>query len=141
MHSTWKMVRTRTGAVLAATIAGTALMLAQGQTPRRVTAPPPPTTPIFRATTDLHQTSVIVRDKDGKFVPDLRAEDFEVWEDDVPQKVSVFLPSIGGRIMNASTSAPDEAPTIDGLILPPTRAHTDVSGRVFVIFIDDLHFE
>jgi VWFA-related protein len=95
--------------------------------------------PTFRSTTDVVTTEVIVRDSSGKFVPDLTINDFEVFEDGVPQKLTNFVVSIGGRIMQ------DIAPTApvrrEGLVLPPTRPATDQSGRIFIIFIDDMHLQ
>jgi VWFA-related protein len=95
----------------------------------------------FRATTDFVATDVIVR-KDGKFVPDLAESEFLVYEDDVPQKITLFSPYIGGRSLgNLATAAPARRPTVrEGLILPTARPTTDASGRLFIIFIDDLHF-
>src|SRR5580704_8744378 len=36
--------------------------------------------------------------------------------------------------------APPPAPP-EGIILPPTRPKNDVSGRIFLFFVDDLHLE
>ncbi len=52
---------------------------------------------VFRATTNYVSTDVIVRDSEGKFVPDLTASEFKVYEDGVPQTVQRFVRSIGGR--------------------------------------------
>jgi VWFA-related protein len=81
---------------------------------------------------------VIVRDKNGQFVPNLSKDDFTVLEDGVEQSMADFRLMYGGRelsveVINAPTAAPE------GMILPPTRPVADVAGRVFIIFIDDLH--
>ena len=91
----------------------------------------------FRATTDAYRTSVIVRDKNGQFVPTLTLPDFEVLEDGVPQKLIFYELSVGGRI---TSSVLDKAlkPT-EGVILPKKAPPVMASGRVFVIFVDDLH--
>ena len=96
--------------------------------------------PVFRATTDAVTTDVTVRDKTGKFIPDLTIKDFELYEDGVLQNLSYFVVSIGGRILTeiAPTAA---APVSEGLILPPQKAVTDQSGRIFIIFIDDMHLQ
>jgi VWFA-related protein len=44
----------------------------------------------FKVQTNLVIVNVTVRDKKGKSITDLRKEDFTVFEDDKPQKVSVF---------------------------------------------------
>jgi VWFA-related protein len=98
---------------------------------------------VFRTTTNAVQTSVIVRDKEGRFVPDLRQDEFKVYEDGVLQTITTFAPWIGGRSLGNLVSAGNVAvgPKIEGLVLPTTRIKNDSSGRLFVIFIDDLHLQ
>ncbi len=45
---------------------------------------------VFRAKTEIVLVNVTVRDKDGNFVRNLKAEDFTVLEDNKPQKVLSF---------------------------------------------------
>jgi VWFA-related protein len=108
--------------------------------------PPPPTgaqgiqKPTFASQTDLVTLDVIVRDKRGQFMPDLKMDDFIVLEDGVEQTVSDHHLFYGGRELSVEVlSAPTAAP--EGMILPPTRPVADVAGRVFIIFIDDLHLQ
>ena len=98
-------------------------------------------TPIFTARTDLVRQHVIVRDSQGRFIPDLRPDEFKIYEDGVLQKVETFTVSVGGRFVNSMAPEAPPEPADTGLILPPTRPATDVSGRVFIIFIDDLHLQ
>ena len=93
--------------------------------------------PTFRSAVNLVRTDVIVRDGDGVFVPDLTKEDFRVFEDDVEQEVASLVLVHGGRVFNLEAPPPPVAQ--EGIILPPRRPPTDVAGRVFVIFVDDLH--
>jgi VWFA-related protein len=120
-------------AVLAAGL--TALLSAQ-------TPPPMSQGTVFRATTNYVSTNVQARDQQGRFVQGLRAEEFRVFEDGVPQKIASFLPVVGGRVLGGFTAnAPAASPAAnEGLILPRARPQSDVSGRIFIIFIDDLHF-
>jgi VWFA-related protein len=122
------------------TILATTLVSAQ-QKPTTPTASPRPNqqAPTFRSTTDLITTSVVVRDNDGKFVPDLKMSEFQIFEDGVPQKLVAFSSSVGGRIM--TDVAPTLGPISEGLILPPQKQVSDSSGRIFIIFIDDLHLQ
>ena len=53
----------------------------------------------------------------GKFVPDLKMDEFQVFEDGVPQKITAFVRAIGGRIIN--DVAPSVGAVSEGLILPP----------------------
>jgi Ca-activated chloride channel homolog len=64
---------------------------------------------VFKAEVHLVNVSFNVRSADGKLVPGLKADDFEVYEDGVPQKVSSFanegqLPLTLGLIVDASSS-------------------------------------
>ncbi len=45
---------------------------------------------IVRVNTTLISIPVSVMDRDGKYIPDLRKEDFRVWEDGVEQQVAYF---------------------------------------------------
>jgi VWFA-related protein len=45
---------------------------------------------IVRINTTLVSIPVSVMDRDGKYIPDLRKEDFRVWEDGVEQRVAYF---------------------------------------------------
>jgi VWFA-related protein len=46
--------------------------------------------PTFKASANLVIVNVTVRDKSGKLIENLKADDFEMREDDKPQKISVF---------------------------------------------------
>jgi VWFA-related protein len=95
--------------------------------------------PTFRARVDLVTTDVIVRDGKGQFVADLRKEDFEVYEDDERQEIVSLDLIHGGRAFNLQ--APPPPPTQEGFILPPPRPTNDAAGRIFLIFVDDLHLD
>lgn len=102
--------------------------------------PAPTQRPTFVSKVDLVTLDVIARDKRGQFVPDLKMEDFIVLEDGVPQSVAESRLIYGGRELSVQVlSAPTAAP--EGMILPPSRPPADVAGRVFIIFIDDLHLQ
>jgi VWFA-related protein len=93
--------------------------------------------PQFRASTDYVSTKVVARDSNGRPVPGLKVEDFEVYEDGVRQKILSFTPWVGGRAMTAGPPPP--APT-EGLIVP-AAARPAAEGRIFIVFIDDLHIQ
>ncbi len=97
-----------------------------------------PQRPIFTSQVDLVSLDVIVRDKNGQFVPDLRSSDFVVLEDGVPQSLTDFRLNHGGRELSVEVLA-SPTPAPEGIILPPTRPAADVAGRFFILFIDDLH--
>jgi len=95
--------------------------------------------PTFSVNVDLITTDVIPRDANGQFVADLRKEDFQVYEDDVPQTISSVVLVHGGRVFNQVLPPPP--PPQEGIILPAVRPTNDTAGRVFILFVDDLHLD
>ena len=95
--------------------------------------------PVFRLTTDIVSTELRVRDASGKFIPNLTINDFEILEDGVPQKITNMALTLGNRVMTQEVPV---APVVkEGLILPPSPPMADQSGRVFIIFVDDMHIQ
>jgi VWFA-related protein len=95
--------------------------------------------PTFKVQVDLVTNDVMVRDAQGNFVPDLTKDDFEIYEDGVKQDIVSMTLSHGGRVTNVM--APPPPPPPEGIILPPSRPKNDVSGRIFLFFVDDLHLQ
>jgi VWFA-related protein len=149
-------------AVFAAGAAPPALSRVEGgaqkpSTPPAQTAPSKPATPapatpapsqpagqqpgreIIRRSVDLITTDVVVRNNDGQFVADLSKGDFEVYEDGVKQNLVTFVLTHGGRILSDTAAPPP--PVQEGILLPPQRPTNDASGRIFLIFVDDLHLD
>jgi VWFA-related protein len=124
-----------------AVVAGVALLVTGQARPAAQAAPPPtaPQKPTFSVQVDLVTTDVIVRDQRDQFVSDLKPEEFEVFEDGVPQSIVSLVLTHGGRVFNVQAPPPAAAP--EGIILPPARPTNDAAGRVFLIFIDDLHLD
>ena len=98
---------------------------------------PPLEQPTFRADVTLITNDVIVRDGAGQFVSDLTRDDFEIYEDGVRQEIASLVLIHGGRAFNLQL--PPAAPVQEGIILPTARPRNDTAGRVFVLFVDDLH--
>ncbi|HEY7789298.1 MAG TPA: VWA domain-containing protein [Vicinamibacterales bacterium] len=116
----------------------TALAAQAPPAPPQAPAPTGPT-PNFSVTVNLVTTDVIVRDGKGQFVPDLTKNDFTVDEDGVKQDIASLVMVHGGRTYNlVQTEAP---PQQEGIILPTTRPAGDVAGRIFILFVDDLHLD
>jgi len=97
---------------------------------------------VIRRSFDIVSTDVIVRDNknQGQFIADLGKGDFEVYEDGVKQELVSFILTHGGRVFNNSDPAP-AAPMMEGIILPPSRPTNDAAGRIWLIFVDDLHLD
>src|ERR1700730_14777152 len=93
-------------------------------------------TPTFRAGVNFVRVDVIVSNRTGNPVADLKPEDFEVTEQGKPQKVETFkLISLDGGLMQ-STQTPPQA-IISDLDEEREAARDDV--RLFAIFLDDYH--
>jgi VWFA-related protein len=151
MKSKWASCWTLTSLVLATTVLS-------GQRP--TTRPPNPPSPlpnqpqsaqpppspnrtqgpaIFRASTNYVYNDIRVVDSKGQFVPDLSASEFKIYEDGVEQTMQFFQVAVGGRFSTPITL--DTTPASDGLILPAAPPPVDASGRLIVVFIDDLHLQ
>jgi VWFA-related protein len=96
-------------------------------------------TPTFRVQIDAVTMDVVVKDNSGRFIPDLRKDEFEIFEDGVKQEIASMTMSHGGRVTNLLEAPPPPPP--EGIILPPTRKVQDTSGRIFLFFVDDLHLQ
>ena len=83
----------------------------------------------FRTSTSLVEVDVIVKDRDGRFVSGLTAEDFEVLEEGVPQPIQHFY-----LVTGTPTGAGEVAPTV---VLP--RSPDQTGRRVFLIVFDHEH--
>ena len=92
--------------VVPVAVASTAQEPAQGQPPVQIP---------FRAGVDLVSLNVTVADGSGKYVTDLTAEDFNVFEDGVKQEVTFFnrtnLPIALALLLDTSASMDTKLPT------------------------------
>ena len=57
----------------------------------------------------------------------------------MPQQIASLVLVHGGRVSNLALPPPAAPP--EGIILPPVRPSNDASGRIFILFIDDLHLD
>ena len=134
--------RTLWTCALGLTLVGTVTLNAgRGQTAAKPQQPPSGSDPnqVIRTGVELITTDVIVRDSRGQFIADLKKDEFEVYEDGVRQQLVSFTLTHGGRVYNVA--APPPPPPQEGIILPPARPTNDAAGRIFLIFVDDLHLD
>lgn len=137
----------RLGWPAAAVLLGMATLAAQQAPPAAPPASPPPAAegrqqperPDFTTITSLVSTDVIPRDGAGQFLADLKKEEFVVLEDGVEQTVASLTLVHGGRYFNLA--APPPPPVEEGMVLPPPRPVNDAAGRIFLLFVDDLHLD
>ena len=133
-----RSVRAVAGAAAVVTV-----LSAQQPPPSRPQEPGPTTVgqigsrqPTFQTGVTLVTTDVIVRDRGGVFVPDLAQRDFRIFEDGVEQEIVTMVLVHGGRVYNHLQPAPAVQ---EGIILPSSRPVDNTAGRIFVLFVDDLH--
>lgn len=85
--------------------------------------------PVFRAGVELVTIDVVATTRDGQPVYDLKQDDFELFEDDVPQEIRTF------RFLNFSTA--DPAP-----ILPAGVVGNETEpGGIFVVVLDEIGYQ
>src|SRR5262245_4798742 len=94
---------------------------------------------IVRISTELVQTDVMVFDKDGRFVSDLKPELFKLLVDGKPQPIAFFEAVVtGGKNEAASLKAgrgnKDLKPAE-----PASPGEVSERGRTILFFVNDLH--
>lgn len=97
---------------------------------------------VVRITTNLVQVDVVVTDKEGRRVADLRPEDFEIVENGKKQQITHFAYHDFG----AGAARPEEAksagrPSSGGgpaTLPPPPRMNRSEVRRTFALVVDDL---
>jgi VWFA-related protein len=112
-----------------------------GQQPPAAAQPPatpdqPQQPPAFRTNINFVRVDVIVTDKPGNPVADLKASDFEVAEDNKPQKIESFkLVKLDGGIQESMKEPPRQIRTDYDEESEASRDEV----RLFGIFLDDYH--
>ncbi|HKR21223.1 MAG TPA: VWA domain-containing protein [Pyrinomonadaceae bacterium] len=61
---------------------------------------------VVRVKSNLVNIDVLVKDKKGKYVPDLKSEDFTISENGVPQKIEFFDGPLAGSTRDTSNDSP-----------------------------------
>ena len=105
------------------------------QSPAAVQPPAPPDgQPVFRTGINFVRVDVIVTDRKGEPVTDLKLEDFQIEEDGKPQKAEQF------RLVkiDATTQPSYTQRTIRSRNDEETAA-ADENSRIFMFFLDDYH--
>jgi VWFA-related protein len=113
-----------------------ALLLAQASGTSQAPASPPPQQPQppprFRAETSLVRVDVYAT-KDGVALQDLTADDFEVAEDNTPQKIDTFEHIV------VRTGGPQEERSEPTSVTAANALAADPRRRVFVLYLDTEH--
>ena len=114
-------------AALVVFLTGTVLAGRQGAAPQ----PQPPT---FRVQVDYVEVDVVVTDRQGNLVRDLKKEDFQVFEDGKPQSINTFT------FVDIPIERADRPLFAASPLEPDVKTNErPFDGRVYVMVVDDLH--
>ena len=109
-------------------LAGTAVTAGQPPTPQ---LPQPPT---FKVQVDYVEVDIVVTDRQGTHIRDLKKEDFQVLEDGKAQAISAFT------MVDIPIERADRPLFAESPIEPDVKTNEKpFDGRVYVMVVDDLH--
>src|SRR5438874_13762573 len=115
-------------------LAGAALDAGQNPPAQPPAAPPPPQGPTFKVRVDYVEVDVVVTDRQGNLVRDLKKEDFQVLEDGKSQTISTFT------MVDIPVERADRPLFAESPIEPDVKTNEKpFDGRVYVMVIDDLN--
>lgn len=90
---------------------------------------------VVRITSNLIQIDALVTDKDGNQVTNLTADEFEIWQDGKPQKItnlSYINTEAGGKTTVAAAQSDKKS-----LPAPPVKINAGNAGRLLTFIVDD----
>lgn len=119
------------------TLAGWLFCLPVAQSQDKTKAQKPQDQDTLRIDTELVQIDVVVTDKQGKLINDLKREDFQLLEDGKPQQISHFSVGVAGR--QATWLRKEPKPAGGKNDSPASTAPVFTAGRYLVLAVDDLH--
>src|ERR1035438_9735192 len=92
----------------------------------------------FRSKVNLVLVPVVIRDRQGRVIGDLRKEDFQLFDNGKPQTISSF----SVETLASQTVEPVKAetpPALSGEESPAATNPADIPKRFVVYFFDDVH--
>ncbi len=116
------------------------LLVAQ-QPPAAAPNSPPAPEVVFSVTTTLVQVDAVVTDSKGHYITDLAADDFAVFDDGKPQKITNFSYVQMGPPASAGAKPAPKPAGKSAPALPPAPAaplHREDVRRTIVMMVDDL---
>lgn len=113
-------------------LAGAATVAAAAQAPPPSSQTPPQVT--FRVDVEYVEIDAVVTDAQGRFVTDLRKDEFELLEEGRPQTITTLT------VVDLPLERPDPPLFKSTQVEPDVRSNLDpFDGRIFLIVLDDLH--
>jgi VWFA-related protein len=92
--------------------------------------------PTFRVQVDYIEVDAFVTDQQGRFVRDLKKEDFQVVEDGKAQAISAF------SLVDIPIERPERPLFTQQPIEPDVRTNArPFDGRIYILVLDDLHVQ
>ncbi len=138
----------RRGAIVLAMLVAPALLPSQAPQPDNPRTPQPQQQKksgeyMFKVDVSLVVLPVTVLDKKGRMVNDLKRENFRVFEDGVPQKLSVFthadIPVTMGIIIDDSGSMRPKRSAVNAAALTFVKT-SNPQDQVFVVNFNDVYY-
>ncbi len=86
--------------------------------------------PTFRAEVEYVEVDALVTDDQGRFVPSLRKEDFQIFEDGKPQAIANFA------LVEIPMDRGERLGSVEPDVLSNERPFV---GRIYTMILDDLH--
>jgi VWFA-related protein len=123
------MTQRLTVAFLVAALTG--VLAAQQAAPQAPAGDQPPVT--FRVEVNYVEVDAFVTDAQGNVVTDLTTNDFEVFEDGKPQKLSSF------SLVNIPIERAERPLFAGKAIEPDVQTNEHLEGRIYLIVLDDVH--
>ena len=120
--------------VRSAVLAAAGLVVLAGAPAFTQQPPPPQPPPRFRAETNLVRVDVYATN-DGAPVQDLKAEDFEIFEDNAPQKIDSFEHVV------VTPAGPADTLVEPSSMVQANQLAADPRRRVFVLYLDTEHVD
>jgi VWFA-related protein len=93
-----------------------------------------PPTPTFKTEVEYVEVDAVVTDEQGRFVRDLRKEDFQIFEDGKPQTITEFV------LVEIPVERTERSLLASMPIEPDVQSNErPFAGRIYVLILDNLH--
>ena len=101
---------------------------------------PTPDDDVVKISTNLIQLDVVVTDKNGKIVSDLKPEDFEVYENGKKQDLTnfLFVNTINQTKTVTTVKKPNKKDDKTAIPVPPVELKAEQVKRTIALIVDDL---
>ncbi len=94
----------------------------------------------IKISTNLIQLDVIVTDRNGKIINDLKPDDFEIYENGKKQDITnfSFISAASTEQPSANSSSPPASANKNAIPIPPVKLKPEQVRRTYALVVDDL---